>query len=357
MSVPRVDLGAFTSARGAARDAAARAIRDAVHVSGFARLTNALPAGRMDAALGASRAFFARPEAEKEALRWVDGVVVQGFIPAGREGLNEGRPPDLKEAFNVPPPLGSRTENDVDRGWRAAGGALRAEMEAFGDACFQLGATVLRALAVALDLPERFFADAHRPEDQMIRLFHYFPADGRDARQLGCGEHQDHGTLTLLLQDDAGGLEVRDREGRWHALPPEPGTVLVNAGDMLARWTGGALRSAPHRVRSGAGHRYSLGYFLIARPDVRLSCPGTAVMPPTAEAQPLTSQEFFYLRSLRRMERFLTSHGVVLDAASLPPSLVAVRRQIADRLGLDDPGLLARLDDFSRGDLREEVRP
>lgn len=355
MSVPRVDLREFLDARGPDRARAARGIAEAIGRCGFVRLLAGLPAERLDGALRASREFFARTAGEKEALRWVDGVVVQGFIPAGREGLNEGRPPDLKEAFNVPPPAGARETTEADRGWQAQGGSLRAEMESLGRRCFQLGQDVLSALAVALELPERFFADAHRPEDQMIRMFHYFPADGRDPRQLGCGEHQDHGTLTLLVQDQAGGLEMRGRDGRWHDLPPEPGTVLVNAGDMLARWTGGALRSAPHRVRSGAGHRYSLGYFLIARPDVRLACPDTPVLRATAEPDPLTSQEFFYLRSLLRMERFLTSHGVSLEAGSVPPGLIAVRRQIAARLGLDDPGLLSRLGDFARGDLREDL--
>jgi isopenicillin N synthase-like dioxygenase len=357
MTVPRIDIRTFLAARGRARGRAARALGDALQSCGFVRLVAGLPPERLAAALRASREFFARPEEEKASLRWVDGVAVQGFIPAGREGLNEGRPPDLKEAFNVPPPPGARPETDVDRRWRERGGALRDEMESFGRACFELARQVLAALASALDLPERFFADAHRPEDQMIRMFHYFPADGRDPRQLGCGEHQDHGTLTLLVEDEAGGLELRDREGRWHAVPPQPGTVLVNAGDMLARWTRGALRSAPHRVRSSAAHRHSLGYFLIARPDVRLACPSTSVLRATAEPAPLTSQEFFYLRSLRRMERFLTSHGVSLAAGSVPPGLIAVRRQIAERLGLDDPGLLSRLEDFARGDLREDLHP
>jgi len=358
VSVPRIELQEFLEAPGDARVRAARRIFDALQESGFVRVSaDALPRERMDHALAAAREFFGRPQRQKESLRWVDGLVVQGFIPSGREGLSEGRPPDLKEAFNVPPPVGERAPGDADRGWQEHGGALRAEMESFGDCCFELGLQVQGALAIALGLPEPFFAEAHRPEDQLIRLFHYFPADGRDPRQLGCGEHQDHGTLTLLVQDDAGGLELRGRDGRWRDLPPEDGTVLVNAGDMLARWTGGAVRSAPHRVRSGAAHRFSLGYFLIARPDVRLSCPRTPVLRGTPEPHPLTSQEFFYLRSLRRMERFLRSHGVPVGTGTAPTGLVEVRRQIAQRLGLDDPGLLSRLDDFSRGDLREEVHP
>ena len=69
----------------------------------------------------------------------------------------------------------------------------------------------------------------------------------RRASNWGVGEHTDYGLLTLLAQDDIGGLEVKGPAG-WIAAPPRPGTLVCNVGDMLERLTGGRFVSAPHRV-------------------------------------------------------------------------------------------------------------
>jgi isopenicillin N synthase-like dioxygenase len=75
------------------------------------------------------------------------------------------------------------------------------------------------------------------------------------------GEHTDYGLLTILLQDDAGGLEVKSRSG-WVSAPPVPGSFVCNIGDMLDRMTGGLYRSTPHRVRNTAPRdRLSFPFF------------------------------------------------------------------------------------------------
>jgi isopenicillin N synthase-like dioxygenase len=75
------------------------------------------------------------------------------------------------------------------------------------------------------------------------------------------GEHTDYGLLTILWQDDAGGLEVRSRSG-WVAAPPIPGSFICNIGDMLDRMTRGVYRSTPHRVLNTAGRdRLSFPFF------------------------------------------------------------------------------------------------
>jgi isopenicillin N synthase-like dioxygenase len=76
------------------------------------------------------------------------------------------------------------------------------------------------------------------------------------------GEHTDYGLLTLLAQDDSGGLQIAAPEG-WIDAPPVPGTFVCNIGDMLDRMTGGWYRSTPHRVRNLSGHaRLSFPFFL-----------------------------------------------------------------------------------------------
>ncbi len=92
----------------------------------------------------------------------------------------------------------------------------------------------------------------------LFRIFRYPPARGEG---WGVAEHTDYGLLTILHQDDAGGLQVRGT-GDWVDVDPEPGTFVVNIGDMLERMTQGAYRSTKHRVRNPSDRdRVSLAYF------------------------------------------------------------------------------------------------
>ena len=83
----------------------------------------------------------------------------------------------------------------------------------------------------------------------LFRIFHYPPVTG-DA--WGVGEHTDYGVLTILRQDEVGGLQVKSPAG-WVDAPPVPGSFVCNIGDMLDRMTGGFYRSTPHRVRNVSG--------------------------------------------------------------------------------------------------------
>lgn len=93
----------------------------------------------------------------------------------------------------------------------------------------------------------------------LFRIFNYPPP--ADPTLWGVGEHTDYGLLTILLQDDAGGLEVKSRS-RWVPAPPIPGSFVCNIGDMLERMTAGRYRSTPHRVRNPAPRaRLSFPFF------------------------------------------------------------------------------------------------
>jgi isopenicillin N synthase-like dioxygenase len=94
-------------------------------------------------------------------------------------------------------------------------------------------------------------SEAERDPLLLFRIFHYRERHDRPRirRGWGVGEHTDYGVLTILKQDDAGGLQVKSRS-RWIAAPPIAGAFLCNIGDMLDRMTGGRYRSTPHRVSS-----------------------------------------------------------------------------------------------------------
>jgi isopenicillin N synthase-like dioxygenase len=124
----------------------------------------------------------------------------------------------------------------------------------------QLGHRLVAGLALSLGLEESYFARQYTREPlTLFRIFNYPPP--RDPASWGVGEHTDYGLLTILLQDDAGGLEVKSRS-QWIAAPPIPGSYVCNIGDMLDRMTRGLYLSTPHRVRNPASRdRLSFPFF------------------------------------------------------------------------------------------------
>jgi len=126
-------------------------------------------------------------------------------------------------------------------------------------------------------IPENFFDEISNPN--VLRLLLY-PTHLKNEVFIRAGAHTDYGTLTLLFQDDVGGLQVMNAEGKYFDVTPKEGTVVVNAGDMLQRWTNGKLKSTVHRVVSSTKElpgeyvpeRYSIACFCSPHPDVVVQC-------------------------------------------------------------------------------------
>ena len=121
----------------------------------------------------------------------------------------------------------------------------------------------LGLMALALDLPGDFFAQRYRRPLGRAQLIRYPPQPpGAAHERYGVAPHTDFGCITLLLQDDSGGLVVRHRDGNWIPVPPIAGTLVVNIGDLLARWSNDRFASTPHRVVNRAPrHRHSIAVF------------------------------------------------------------------------------------------------
>jgi isopenicillin N synthase-like dioxygenase len=130
------------------------------------------------------------------------------------------------------------------------------------DAMTALGHALCSGIGAGLGLgPDWFRRHLTADPTVLFRIFRYPPVAPAEAG-WGVAEHTDYGLLTLLAQDHHGGLEVRGPDG-WIDVPPEPGALVVNLGDMLDRMTGGRYRSTPHRVRPtvGAEDRLSFPFF------------------------------------------------------------------------------------------------
>jgi isopenicillin N synthase-like dioxygenase len=203
--------------------------------------------------------FFAQPEDHKARIAMrLGGPAWRGWFGVGSE-LTSGRP-DAKEGLylGIEGPPGERPLQGPNL-WPDRPARLRPAVERYTAAVTQVGQHVLEGMAIGLGLGADWFRRSLTADPLMLfRLFHYPPAgDG-----WGVGEHSDYGLLTLLLQDDVGGLEVRGPDG-WMDAPAIEGSFVCNLGDMLDRMTGGRYRSTPHRVVNRSGRdRYSFPLFL-----------------------------------------------------------------------------------------------
>lgn len=141
----------------------------------------------------------------------------------------------------------------------------------------------MQAIALSLRLEASYFAERYTQDPLILfRIFHY-PALSHQAASenvWSVGEHTDYGILTILRQDNSGGLQIKSRSN-WIDAPPIPGSLVCNIGDMLDRMTGGLYRSTPHRVRNKSDRgRLSLPFFFDPSFDaeVRPIDPGMSLM-------------------------------------------------------------------------------
>jgi isopenicillin N synthase-like dioxygenase len=215
-----------------------------------------------------SRRFFDLPDERKLAIRMpLGGRAWRGYFPVGGE-LTLAQP-DLKEGIYFGEELNAEDPR-VQRGLPLHGPNLfPTDVPELKDVVLRylaeltrVGHALASGLGSALGLGADYFRLRYTAQPLVLfRIFSYPPTERAAAEQWGVGEHCDYGLLTLLMQDDAGGLEVMTRDG-WTEATPVPNAFVCNIGDMLERMTGGAYRSTLHRVRNRSGRpRLSFPFF------------------------------------------------------------------------------------------------
>ncbi|NIA68912.1 isopenicillin N synthase family oxygenase [Pelagibius litoralis] len=275
-TLPVIDMAPlFRREDTAGRAGVAKEIEAACRASGFFYVTGHSVGDQTLTDLdAASRRFFALPEETKLRIPMSQGGRAwRGFFPLGGE-LTSGRP-DGKEGLY----FGSELPADhprVTAGWPLHGAnlwpaevpELRPAVETYMAATVRAAHHLIEGVALSLGLAADYF-NRHYTADPTVlfRIFHYPPTPPSDdgEENWGVGEHSDYGLLTLLAQDQHGGLQVKTPDG-WIAAPPLPGTLVCNIGDMLDRLTGGWYRSTPHRVKNVSGQE-RLSFPLFFDPD------------------------------------------------------------------------------------------
>lgn len=268
MTIPTLDLD---------RDETrlARELRAACTEVGFFRVSG-VPAAERSALTEAAREFFALDEAAKAAISMEHGGRAwRGWFPLGgeetlgvpdhKEGLYFG----IEHAADDPRVLAGTPLCGANQ-FPAQVPRLRELVGRHCERMTALGHRLMELLALALGLEADHF-DARYTHDPitLFRIFHYPPHP--PAGRWSVAEHTDYGVLTILMQDECGGLQVRARDG-WLDVPADPDLLVCNLGDMLERMTGGLFRSTLHRVRNASDRgRLSFPFFFDPAFDARIA--------------------------------------------------------------------------------------
>ncbi|MGO2052892.1 isopenicillin N synthase family oxygenase [Arthrobacter sp. MYb224] len=278
--IPVLDISTSRNADGSFNEAFVAALRDAAHRVGFFQIVGyASHANQDQELLDTIAEFFKKPVAEKIKLDNRNSAQFRGYTRMGTE-ITRGRA-DAREQIDYGPERETLSEVPADKPYLNLQGPnqfpadfpqLEERALAWAELMNQTGHELLSAIAVGLGLPEEHFDEPFADTPSwMGKLVHYVSGDVvPDAGNQGVGLHADYGFVTLLLQDQVGGLQVQPYgQEEWISVPPTPGALVVNLGEMLEVATDGYLMATIHRVVAPpAGvDRYSVPFFYSPRLD------------------------------------------------------------------------------------------
>ncbi len=267
--IPVIGIGGLGRGGAGTTVVIAEAIRRASEQVGFFYVKDhGIPPALRERALAQAKHFFALPDAAKREVQV--NRRHRGYIPVGDARMYGKGRPDLKESFkwglelpaSDPEVMAGRPLMGPNQ-WPATPPGLRGALYDWFTSVMACGDRILGAIAVSLGLQEDFFAASYRKPLSRGGIIHYPAQDPQSpADQYGVAPHSDYGCLTLLWQDDTGGLQVKGRAGDWIAATPIEDSFVINIGDLLARWSNERFVSTPHRVVNASDRdRYSMVVF------------------------------------------------------------------------------------------------
>ncbi|WP_052257675.1 isopenicillin N synthase family dioxygenase [Leisingera sp. ANG-DT] len=268
--IPVIDISALNT--GGSLFEVAKEIRWALTNVGFFYVKNhGVPEAVVNGAFDETRAFFDLPLQDKMDLHISkSGLALRGYIEIFGENTDPKKTKDLKECFDIGPegPAGDAPFFGPNL-WPAVRPEFERAVYGYHQEMKGLAQRLMRAIAVSLDLEADFFAPKMQNPITIQRLLHYPPQEGQiDESVMGIGAHTDYGSLTILAQDDVGGLQVMNRDGQWVEGAPIAGSFVINIGDLIQRLTNDLYLANLHRVVNASGReRYSIPFFIDADAD------------------------------------------------------------------------------------------
>ncbi|KAI1639065.1 hypothetical protein F4809DRAFT_597477 [Biscogniauxia mediterranea] len=334
--IPVVDLGAWLHGSPDDKKRIASELTDACRRVGFVYVINhGVPDELLEAAFGWSKKLFDLPKEKKMLAPHPPGPSVhRGYSWPGLEKVSqiifkEGeedkeaenrKVSDVKESYEI----GSDDNELQPNVWlpEEVLPGFRTFMTQFYWKCFESAKELLRALALGVGLDDEDFLLAfHSGVNNQLRLLHYPPVDAEELTSNTIARmpaHTDWGTITMLFQDESGGLQVEDpsNPGQFVEATPMKNALVMNVGDLLMRWSNDYLKSTLHRVtfplnwtqRNAEGKlmtraRYSIPYFVSPNPTAVIEClPACASETSVPKYEPVVQREYQLMRGRGQYE-------------------------------------------------------
>jgi len=310
--IPVIDVSGTVT--GSDIEGVATAIYQAATTHGFFYISgHGIDQRLLDQAFTVSKAFFAQPTNKKESV--AVNTHQRGWMSQGMSHLPGAKTHDLKEVFF----WGTETKPDdpdvqagkplvaVNQWPTEAFPRLKAELLPYYDALCTVARSIMASIAVSLDQPAEYFNACYKTPLARGQLVYYPPstaaheAEGR----FGVAPHTDFGVLTLLLQDNSGGLQVQNKFGDWIEAPPIDGTLVCNIGDLLARWSNNRFTSTVHRVvNRSESARYSIPVFFDPHTDTIIDPTDLGVSKKDSQYKPVKAGEHISSRNRQSFSQY-----------------------------------------------------
>ena len=280
-ALPIIDFGDFSKSL-ECRQKIATHIDAACRADGFFFIENhGVDHAVIDAAFAESKKFFNLPTAEKSKIAIENSPCHRGWFGRGGEVLDAVLQPqgDMKEGLKIGrdlPPSHRRVREQLPlhgpNQWPKNNPQFKSAMQECYAAFEKLAHELMQVFALALGLPQEHFESVLTLPMATLAPLRYPPLPKITDTSLSAGAHTDFGCLTLLAQRDVAGLEIAAPNGDWQKIPADTERLVVNIGDMLARWTNDRYRSTRHRVVNRTKKtRHSLAYFFDPDPHADLT--------------------------------------------------------------------------------------
>ena len=286
--IPTLDLSAYLSGAAGALEQAARDLHEISTTVGFFYLTgHGIPQSVIDGVFRESRRFHSLPEEVKRKVPRVDN---DGFKSGYQEIFEErakakvniinDAKPNMLSKFSVNREGGSGGATMLREGRKVEANLWPEDLPGFKEAVLDyhhgveaLARSFLPLWAKCLALPADYFEPYFLTPHLTLSMLHYPPQKVIGNKQYGIAPHTDNSLMTFLAQSNVPGLAVRMPSGHWRLVENVPGTLLVNTGNLLVRWTNGTYLSTKHRViNTNAVDRYSVPMFFGPSSDALIEC-------------------------------------------------------------------------------------
>lgn len=275
--IPRIDASSLLDAQHAHHAESLDQLRVGASEVGFFTLHNTpFSAARLNQLFNTYRAFFLLPEEDKASCDMALTGSNRGWGRAGSEQVNPEAKPDYKQVFDCgyewPE---SRLPAYGNNLWPSQPPHFQRELENYYRDAIPFALDVLCSVAEAVGEDSDYFRTQFQQPMALLRGNYYPPRPASaGADVFGIASHTDYGCLTLLASDGTPGLEVKLRDGQWHAVPTVAGEFVINFGEMLEIWTRGKILATPHRVIGSQEERISVPLFFNPRYDTNVAPPG-----------------------------------------------------------------------------------